>query len=69
MGEDLETVQTEVDELMGTMEEVQTQTETTMTFFEELRRLLQEMFGASEPEAEGRIPPSGLPQLVTTGRS
>lgn len=68
MGEDLETVQTRVDALTSEVDEVQAQTETTMNFFEELRRLLQEMFGDVKPEAR-RIAPSARSLSETVGRS
>ncbi len=68
MGEDLAAVQARADELRDEMDEVQVQTETTMTFFEELRRLLQEMFGSAEPEARWVAPPI-LSRSENIGRS
>ena len=62
MSEDLESVQTEVNGLTNDMDEVKSQTETTMNFFEELGRLLQEMLGNLEPEAKLIIP--SVPSLA-----
>jgi competence ComEA-like helix-hairpin-helix protein len=56
LSDDLASVQTTVAELTSDMDEVQAQTETTMNFFEELGRLLQEIFGSTEPEAGILIP-------------
>ena len=67
LGEGLESVQTRVDDLSDEMDAVQVQNEKTMNFFEELQRVLQELFGGAEPEV--RVPPTVRISQRNIGRS
>jgi competence ComEA-like helix-hairpin-helix protein len=68
LGEGLDSVQAGVDELTNEMDAVQDQNEKTMNFFEELQRVLQELFGGAEPEVK-KIPPKVRVSQRNVGRS